>query len=51
MYSDWKPVGQKFGVTAQASLLGIEAGSRWRAFLELGAGEQGMALAGVRYCF
>ena len=51
MYSDWKPAGQKFGVTAQASLLGIEAGSRWRAFLELGAGEQGLALAGVRYCF
>ena len=36
----------------QASLLGIEVGSQQvRGFLELGVGEQGIALAGVRYKF
>lgn len=36
----------------QASLLGIEAGSqRVRGFVELGLGEQGVALAGVRCKF
>ena len=36
----------------QASLLGIEAGGpRIRGFLELGVGEQGIALVGVRYKF
>lgn len=36
----------------QASLLGIEAGSQnIRAFVELGCGEQGVALAGLRYKF
>lgn len=36
----------------QASLLGIEAGgSNVRGFIEIGMGEQGVALAGVRYKF
>ena len=36
----------------QASLLGIEVGSRQvRGFAELGIGEQGIGLAGVRYKF
>lgn len=36
----------------QASLFGVEAGSqRFRAFAELGVGEQGMAVAGLRYKF
>ncbi len=36
----------------QASLVGIEAGSpTLRGFLELGTGEQGIALVGVRYKF
>lgn len=36
----------------QASLLGIEAGSqRVRGFAEFGVGEQGLALAGVRFKF
>ena len=36
----------------QASLLGMEAGSQnIRAFVELGCGEQGIALAGLRYKF
>lgn len=36
----------------QVSLLGFEAGSNHvRGFLELGMGEQGVALAGVRYKF
>ena len=36
----------------QASLLGIEVGSqKIRGFVELGIGEQGIALAGVRYKF
>ena len=39
-------------VNWQASLLGIEAGSpTFRGFLELGTGEQGIILAGVRYKF
>ena len=36
----------------QASLIGVEAGGQQvRGFLELGLGEQGIALAGVRYKF
>jgi len=36
----------------QFSLLGMEAGSQhFRAFFELGFGEQGVALAGLRYKF
>ena len=36
----------------QASLIGIEAGSeQFRGFAELGVGEQGIILAGVRYKF
>ncbi len=36
----------------QATLLGLEAGSpRFRGFVELGMGEQGLALAGLRYKF
>ena len=36
----------------QASLLGIEAGSSvLRGFVEVGVGEQGVALAGVRFKF
>ncbi len=39
-------------VNWQASLLGIEAGGpTLRGFLELGTGEQGIVLAGVRYKF
>ena len=39
-------------VNWQVSLLGIEAGSpTLRGFLELGTGEQGIALIGVRYKF
>ena len=35
----------------QASPVGIEFGSKVRGFAELGVGEQGFALAGVRYKF
>lgn len=36
----------------QATLFGVEAGSqRFRAFAEFGVGEQGMAVAGLRYKF
>ena len=36
----------------QASLLGVEAGSQQvRGFVELGVGEQGLALAGLRFKF
>lgn len=39
-------------VNWQASLLGIEAGGRkLRGFLELGTGEQGIGLVGLRYKF
>ena len=39
-------------VNWQASLLGIEAGSpTLRGFMELGTGEQGIILAGIRYKF
>ena len=39
-------------VNWQASLLGIEAGSpTFRGFIELGTGEQGIALVGLRYKF
>ena len=39
-------------VNWQASFLGIEAGSpTLRGFLELGTGEQGIALVGLRYKF
>ena len=39
-------------VNWQASLLGIEAGSpSLRGFIELGTGEQGIALIGLRYKF
>ncbi|MCR4859047.1 MAG: phosphatase PAP2 family protein [Bacteroidales bacterium] len=51
IFYDWKPKRENFAFTAQASLLGIEAGTRWRPFLELGVGEQGVALGGLRYCF
>ncbi|MBR5062927.1 MAG: hypothetical protein IKX24_12415 [Prevotella sp.] len=41
-----------YNVNFQASLLGIEAGSpKLRGFLELGVGEQGLALIGARYKF
>lgn len=35
----------------QVSLLGVEAGKRLRGFAELGFGEQGLFIAGVRYRF
>lgn len=35
----------------QASLLGVEFGGAFRAFAELGWGEQGIILAGLRYKF
>lgn len=35
----------------QASVIGLEAGGRLRGFAELGWGEQGLALAGIRYRF
>ena len=35
----------------QASLLGVEFGGAFRGFVELGFGEQGIALAGLRYKF
>lgn len=35
----------------QVSALGIEFGGKLRGFLELGAGEQGIALAGLKYKF
>ena len=42
----------KWMANFQASLLGIEAGSeKIRGFAELGAGEQGIILAGLRYKF
>ena len=42
----------KVGFNFQASALGIEAGSEnIRAFVELGVGEQGVALAGIRAKF
>lgn len=56
-YEDGKATGQKTTANDllfnfQASLLGIEAGgSNVRGFLEFGMGEQGVALAGVRYKF
>ena len=41
-----------FEVNWQISLLGLEAGSeRLRGFLELGTGEQGIGLIGLRYKF
>lgn len=41
-----------YNVNFQASLLGLEAGSpTFRGFLELGVGEQGIALIGARYKF
>ncbi len=41
-----------FYINFQASLLGIESsGTRIRAFAELGLGEQGLALIGMRYRF
>ncbi len=56
-YEDGKRTGEK--TTArdlmfnfQASLLGVEAGNNHvRGFLEFGVGEQGIALAGLRYKF
>ena len=56
-YEDGKKTGDK--TTArdlmfnfQASFLGVEAGNNHvRGFLELGVGEQGIALAGLRYKF
>lgn len=42
----------EYNVNFQASLLGIEAGTpHLRGFLELGVGEQGLALIGARYKF
>ena len=35
----------------QASLIGMEFGSAFRGFVELGMGEQGIILAGLRYKF
>ncbi len=35
----------------QLSLIGVEVGSKVRGFAEFGLGEQGIALAGVRYKF
>ena len=41
-----------FEVNWQISLLGLEAGSeRLRGFIELGTGEQGIGLIGLRYKF
>ena len=41
-----------FRFMCQASLLGLEAGSQnFRCFFELGAGEQGIILAGLKYKF
>lgn len=42
----------EFHVNWQVSLLGIEAGgTQLRGFMELGTGEQGIMLAGIRYKF
>ena len=38
-------------VSWQASLVGAEFGSAFRGFLELGCGEQGILVAGLRYKF
>ncbi len=38
-------------VNWQVSLVGMEFGSAFRGFLELGTGEQGIFLAGLRYKF
>jgi len=35
----------------QASLIGAEFGKQFRGFAELGVGEQGFLLAGIRYKF
>ena len=35
----------------QASFIGAEFGSKFRGFVELGVGDQGFALAGIRYKF
>lgn len=49
-YSDYDE--SDLHVNWQVSLLGLDAGgTRLRGFLELGAGEQGIALIGMRYKF
>lgn len=41
----------KVAVGWQASLVGAEFGNAFRGFLELGCGEQGILVAGLRYKF
>ena len=41
----------QFTFNLQASLVGAEFGDRVRGFLELGLGEQGFVLGGIRYRF
>jgi len=49
--SDHSYSESKFYFMAQVSLLGLEFGSKLRGFAELGAGEQGILLAGLKYKF
>lgn len=41
----------KLGVNWQATFVGVEFGSAFRVFAELGTGEQGIFLGGLRYKF
>lgn len=51
-YCDWGKDARNFTPAFQVSLLGLEAGPRFvRVFTEIGVGDQGLALAGIRCCF
>ena len=51
-YCDWGKDARKFYPAFQVSLLGLEAGPRVaRLFAEIGVGDQGLALAGIRCSF
>ena len=50
-YLGYKEEGKKIGISFQASLLGVEVGKSLRGFVEAGVGDQGVALAGIRYRF
>ena len=41
----------KVTVNWQASLIGVEFGGAFRGFVEVGTGEQGIILGGLRYKF
>lgn len=49
--SDGNESKTKVSFNWQASLIGMEFGGAFRGFVELGMGEQGVALAGLRYKF